>query len=134
MSASSESLYMLLFHGNDWDRQLSREQTQQRLERAMVWFDSVHQRGIVRGTHALARSGASISREKGECVLDGPYAESKEILGGYLLIQADSLEDAMAVARQYPMLDLGIEIEVRPVLTECPIATRLREQSALVTA
>ena len=40
----------------------------------------------------------------------------------------------MAVARQCPTLELGVEIEVRPVHAECPIGKRLREQATLVTA
>src|SRR4029078_10009959 len=126
--------YVLLFRGPDWDRGLTREQTQQTLDRVMAWCEALQQRGIVRGGSPLARAGAIVSHERGEIVMDGPYAESKEILGGFLMVEVEDLEEAVAIARQYTALDLGIEIEVRPVLPECPITTRLREQPALATA
>jgi hypothetical protein len=132
--SNPSSQYILLFHGPDWDRGLTREQTQQTLDRVMVWFGGLQERGIIRGGNVLDGTGTTISRERGEVVVDGPYAESKEILAGYLMLEVEDLEAALAIARQCPTLELGVEIEVRPVLAECPIGKRLREQPALVTA
>jgi hypothetical protein len=132
--STSNSQYVLLFRGPDWDRGLTREETQQTLDRVMAWCDGLQQRGMVKGGNVLGRGGAIVSRERGEIVMNGPYAESKEILGGYLMLEVEDLDEALAIARKCPTLDLGIEIEVRPVLPECPIAARLREQPALVTA
>lgn len=47
-------------------------------------------------------------------VVDGPFAETKEILGGYNLIEADSLDEAVRIAQQFPWIGTG-SIEVRPV-------------------
>ena len=47
-------------------------------------------------------------------IVDGPFAETKEILGGYNLIEADSEEDALRIAREFPWARTG-SIEVRPV-------------------
>ncbi len=47
-------------------------------------------------------------------VVDGPFAETKEILGGYNLIEADSLEEAVKIAQEFPWVGTG-SIEVRPV-------------------
>ncbi len=47
-------------------------------------------------------------------IVDGPFAETKEILGGYNLIEADSLEDAVKIAQEFPWIGTG-SIEVRPV-------------------
>jgi len=57
-------------------------------------------------------------------VVDGPFAESKESVGGYLLLQADNLDEAVEIARSNPVLKYGITVEVRPVLAECPISQR----------
>ena len=47
-------------------------------------------------------------------VVDGPFAETKEILGGYNLIEADSLDEAVKIAQEFPWIGTG-SIEVRPV-------------------
>lgn len=133
-SPTSASQYMLFFRGCDWDRGLSPEQARQALDRVMAWFDGLNQRGIVRGGRPLARTGAMLSREKGEVLVDGPFAESKEVVGGYLIVEVDDLDEAVTIARECPTLQRGIEIEVRPMLDECPIVKRLREQPALAMA
>ena len=56
--------------------------------------------------------------------MDGPFAESKEAVGGYLVLQADSLNEAVEIARSMPTLRYGISVEVRPILAECPIFQR----------
>jgi hypothetical protein len=56
-------------------------------------------------------------------VLDGPYAESKEQLGGFFLIEAKDLDDAVEIASRWPSARLGA-IEVRPVEDELPEARR----------
>ena len=47
-------------------------------------------------------------------IVDGPFAETKEILGGYNLIEADSLDEAVRIAQEFPWIGTG-SIEVRPV-------------------
>ena len=49
-------------------------------------------------------------------VTDGPFAETKETLGGYYLVEADSLDDATALAARIPSAWLGGKIEVRPIV------------------
>lgn len=50
-------------------------------------------------------------------VTDGPYIETKEVLGGFSAIEADSIEEAIEVARTWPGVDKGwITMEVRPVM------------------
>ena len=79
-------------------------------------------------TNALqsARKAATV-RVRGDelTVLDGPYAESKEQLGGFFLIEAKDREDAIQVASRWPSARLGT-IEVRPIEEELPVARRYR--------
>jgi hypothetical protein len=49
-------------------------------------------------------------------VTDGPFAETKETLGGYYLVEADSIDDALALAAKIPSARLGGSIEVRPLV------------------
>lgn len=123
---STTNEYLLLFRGQDWDREMSPAKTQEVLDRAMAWYQSIDTRGKVRGTNALERVGSIVTGKNGQIVTDGPFAESKEAIGGYLLIEASSLEEAVAIAKTCPTLEYGIAVEVRPTLSECPISTRLR--------
>ena len=127
----TDSHYMLLFRGPDWDRGVSREEILRRMDRVMSWFEGLQQRGIVKAGNPLAHEGRIVSGAGGQAVCDGPFPESKEVIGGYLVIQAADLNEAVDVARKCPTLDFGIDIEVRPMLRECPISARLREQEAL---
>lgn len=131
---ATPSQYLLLFRGPEWDKGMSPAEIQELLDRAMAWFEGLNRRGIVRGTHALQRSGCIVSDQRTQMVTDGPFAESKEAIGGYLLLELGSLDEAIAAAKGYPGLHRGITIEIRPISTECPIATRLREEQLAVTA
>jgi hypothetical protein len=63
----------------------------------------------------LEVSGKILRGAGGETIIDGPYPEATEIVGGYVLITAADLNEAVAVARQCPGLDYRMAVEVRPV-------------------
>jgi len=67
-------------------------------------------------------------------VSDGPFAESKETIGGYILLKVNTLDEAVAIAQECPGLSYGIQVEVRPVAGECPIAEELRSEAQLARA
>jgi hypothetical protein len=98
------------------------------MNQVMAWFEGLKQQGIVKAGQPLAPEGRTVSGNKGRAVSDGPFAESKEAVGGYLLLQADSLDEVVAIAKSNPTLAYGVTIEVRPVLEECPIFQRARKQ------
>jgi hypothetical protein len=131
--SSANSQYMLLFRGPDWDRGLAPDAAQRLLDEVMAWFDSLQQRGLVRGGGPLAREGTILSG-KTERRFDGPFAESKEVVGGYLMLAVDDFDEAVAIARECPTLAHGIDIEIRTVLDACPCTERINAQRALATA
>src|SRR5678815_2411420 len=122
------SEFMLLFRGPHWDKGLSAEELQQVMGQVMAWFEGLKEQGKVKAGQPLGAEGRTVSGRKGRPVADGPFAESKEAVGGYLLLQAENLDEAVAIAKTNPTLEHGITIEVRPVLEECPIFQRVREQ------
>jgi hypothetical protein len=64
-----------------------------------------------------ADTARSVRVKDGERVVtDGPFADTKEVLGGYYLVQTDTLEEAEAIAAQIPSARLGGTVEVRPVV------------------
>ncbi len=116
--------YMLLFRGPHWDRGLSQQELQAAMDKVVAWFEGLNQRGKTKAAQPLGAQGRIISGTNGQLVVDGPFAESKEAVGGYLMLQADNLNEAVEIARSMPTLKYGISVEVRPILAECPIFQR----------
>jgi len=116
--------YMLLFRGPHWDGGLSTDELQQAMTKVMAWFEGLNERGKIKAAQPLGGQGRVISGTDGRFVVDGPFTETKEAVGGYLVLQADSLNEAVEIAQSMPTLRYGISVEVRPILAECPIFQR----------
>ena len=71
-------------------------------------------KGLYDGGEALMPTGKTVRPDN--VVTDGPYAESKELVGGYFLVKAASLEEASELAKSCPDLPLGGTVEVRDVV------------------
>ncbi len=80
-----------------------------------LWMKGLREKQMVVGTNGLEPAGTVLRGPRGRTVCDGPFAESKEIIGGYVLITADDFEQAVEAARDCPGLDYRMAIEVRPV-------------------
>jgi len=124
---NAKNQYLLLFTGNEWWNKLSAEQIQQVIDQSKEWYGNLAAAGKVKGSQALAREGATISGKNPRVFTDGPFAESKEAIGGYLLLEAASLDEAIAVAKECPSLRYGTTIDVRPLSHDCPLDFRARQ-------
>ncbi len=128
-TASSQPNYLLLFRHTDWDRDLTAEQTREVMDQVNAWFEDLARKGKSLGGFPLLEHGKTVSSDKGKTqVTDGPFAESKEAVGGYLLLHAKDMEDAVAIASSSPLLILGVVTEVRELAQECPILERMKEE------
>ena len=116
---------MLLFRGNDWTKSLSPEEKQKVTDQWMAWFRRLTDQGKAIAGNPLEPEGKIVSG-KNRVVSDGPFAESKEAIGGYFLLDVASFDDAVAIARECPGLPYGVQVEVRPVAAECPLASELK--------
>ena len=111
--------YALLIYGieEDWDS--APDDEKQAIHAKYREFgDWLGERGWMRGGDELASSSSatSVRRENGRTVTtDGPYAETKEQLGGYYLIEARDLNDAIQIASKIPSARIG-SVEVRPIM------------------
>jgi hypothetical protein len=126
-ATTPKSDYMLLFRGNDWDKGLSPEQMQQVVAEWGAWFQRLSQEGKAISGHPLVNEGKIVSGKKGRVVADGPFAESKEAVGGYFYLQVADMDEAIAIAQQCPGLDYGARVEVRPVAAQCMLKERAIE-------
>jgi hypothetical protein len=135
MSApTTKSEYMLLFRGNDWHKGLSPEEMQKVAGQWMAWFNRLTEQGKAIAGNPLKGEGKLVSGNHGRVVADGPFAESKEAIGGYFLLQVKSLDEAVAIAKECPGLVHGAVVEVRPVAEECPVAEEARAEAQLQNA
>jgi hypothetical protein len=131
---TTTSEYMLLFRGTHWDKRLSPEEIQKVMSQWTSWFDRLTQQGKIKSAHPLVCEGQIVSWKKGQTVADGPFAESKEAIGGYFLLQqVKDHNEAVAIAKECPTLKYGVTVEVRPVAGQCAHMQRVNEQLAHAT-
>jgi len=96
---------------------LSREEWDELRHETLAYVETLRKKGHLVLTNALqsARTAATVRVRDGErSVLDGPYAETKEQLGGFFLIEARDREQAIELAARWPSARIG-SIEVRPI-------------------
>lgn len=130
---TTTSEYMLLFRGTHWDKSLSPEELQNVMSQWTVWFDRLTQQGKIKSAHPLMDEGKIVTWKKGQTVADGPFAESKEAIGGYFLLQVSDLDEALEIAKECPVLRYGMTVEVRPVAAMCPHLQKVNKQLAHAT-
>jgi hypothetical protein len=94
------------------------------------WFEKLSATGVLKSGQPLLDEARIVSGRNGRTVADGPFAESKEAVGGYFLITAGSFDEAVAVAQECPTLEYGGHVEVRQVASECPTFQRARQAAA----
>ena len=111
---------MLLFRGNDWTKSLSPEEKQKVTDQWMAWFKRLTDQGKAIAGNPLEPEGKIVSG-KNRVVSDGPFAESKEAIGGYFRLEVQTLDEAVAIAQKCPSLEYGTSVEVRAVAHNCPI-------------
>lgn len=114
-TSTTTSGYLLLFRGTHWDRSFSPEKAQEITDRWIAWFDRLTEQGKAKAGQPLADEGKIVSGRKGQAVADGPFAESKEAIAGYIFLQVASLDEAVEIAKGCPGLDYDVSVEVRPV-------------------
>jgi len=124
-----KSDYLLLFRGNVWDRGLSPAQLQKVVSDWMAWFERLKAEGKCAGGHPLEEEGKVVSGKQGRTVADGPFAESKEAIGGYFYLTVADENEAIEIAQQCPGLEYGAVVEVRPVADICSVKQRAEEYS-----
>jgi hypothetical protein len=113
--------YLLLFRGNDWYKGLSPEEMQGVANKWMAWFKRLMDEGVCLAGQPLEREGKVVSGKNGRVISDGPFAESKEAVGGYFLLRVNTMDEAVAIAKECPGLAYGIQVEVRLVREQCPM-------------
>jgi hypothetical protein len=107
------SEFTYLFRGRQ--TAASPEQQQKHIEKWAAWFKELGSKGHISNPgHPLEASGKVVNRNQ-KIVKDGPYAEAKDVVGGFIVVEAKDLAHAVELSKGCPILEVGGSVEVRPV-------------------
>jgi len=108
------SEFVYLYRGGETGR--SPERMQQMMQKWMTWLKQLNESGHIKDQgHPLERAGKLV-KGKQKTVTDGPFAEAKDVVGGYTLVEARDLEQAVELSKGCPIFDVEGAVEVRPVM------------------
>ena len=108
------SEFVYLYRGGESGR--SPERAQQMMQKWMAWFKDLAEKGHIKDRgQPLERAGKLVAG-KHKTVTDGPFAEAKDVVGGYTLIEASNLEQAVELSKGCPIFEFDGAVEVRPVM------------------
>jgi hypothetical protein len=113
MSEPPPSAEYLVISRGEWNESLSREQIDDVIDRFYRWLDRLVDEGKMRRGQRLTYEGKTITQKN--VITDGPFGESKEVIGGFWFIIASSLDEAAQIASGNPCLDCGLFVELRPI-------------------
>jgi hypothetical protein len=105
--------FLFLFRGSQQQLR-SPEQMQRSYEKWRAWFSDLQQRGVLKNPTPLEHVGKLV-RGRSKDVHDGPYAEVKDLVNGYALIEAATIDDAVNLSKGCPIFEDDGSVEVRPI-------------------
>jgi hypothetical protein len=109
---SPASEYVVICRGQ-WDKTASRDQIAKVIDQFYGWLDGLVGRGKAKHGQRLKYEGKTVSRRN--VMTDGPFGESKEVIGGFWFVIANTLDEAAEIMGGNPCLDYGLLLEIRPI-------------------
>jgi hypothetical protein len=110
--------FMLIFHGgSDESTFPSAEAMQAHMGKWIAWVEKLKKNGQYASGEPLIPGGKLVSGSGGKSVTDGPYTEGKEVVGGYFVVKAKNIDDAIAITKKdYPDFEFGGSVQIRQVM------------------
>jgi hypothetical protein len=105
--------FMYLFRGGMAAEQAA-DVPAEHMQKWKNWMDSLGQKGIMIGGEPLVPTGKQVSGSK-KVVTDGPFIEAKELVGGYLIVNAKDMNEAVEISKGCPIFEFDGKLEIRPV-------------------
>lgn len=93
----------------------SPEQTQQHTQLWMRWFKELGAQGLIKDPGHPLESAGKVVKGNQKIVTDGPYAEAKDVVGGFIVVEASDLAHAAELSKGCPILGVGGSVEIRPL-------------------
>jgi hypothetical protein len=108
--------FMYLFRGGDnhAHNAADSEVAKKNMLAWMNWMGGLQQKGILVAGEPLQPTGKQISG-KNKLISDGPFVEAKEIVGGFLIVNAKNIDDAVEISKGCPIFEENGKLEVRPI-------------------
>lgn len=106
--------YLYVFRGFDenYEKQSPKEM-QAHFQRWGEWMEKVNAQG-----HALNDYEGKVVSENGNVVTDGPFAEGKELVGGYVVVSANDFDHAVELSKDCPIFEFNYSTEIREIMEE----------------
>lgn len=98
------------------DAMASPDKAQQVMKKWRAWFDEMNRNGHLKNIGQPLEEAGKVVRGKSRMITDGPFTETKDVVGGYSLIEAGDLDEAVRIASGCPVVEHGGSVEVRPVM------------------
>ena len=112
----SQYLYLYRAHPAARSDAMSAERAQQNMQRWMAWMQELDAKGHLKDRGQPLEHGGKVVTGESKTVTDGPYAETKDLVGGFSLVEARDIEQAVELSRGCPILAVGGSVEVRPIM------------------
>jgi len=110
--------FMYLFrHNHAALRSMSPEQMQQLTKKWMGWADTLKKNGHFKQAGERLDEAGKVVRGKSKIITDGPFVEAKDSIGGYMLVEAKDLAQAVELAKGCPILEGDGSVEIRPIVS-----------------
>ena len=111
----NDFLLILRTEGNVWT-DLSPEQLQHHIKNGGAYIGRLMKEGKLKSANPVDKGSRIVTSVNG-VIKDGPFNESKEVIAGYFLIQADDMDEAVEIAKANPIFnDISTRIEVHPMM------------------
>jgi hypothetical protein len=117
--ATAKHQYLVISRGK-WDEGATKEDVQRAIDSFYDWYEGHVASGRMGRGSRLQADGKVVSSRS---ITDGPFTETKELIGGYWFIVAGSLDEAAALAAENPCLAFGLTLEIRPLDEAKALAT-----------
>ena len=105
---------MFIFQGGQPQR-MSPEHMQAHMGKWMAWIDKLNKAGKYVSGEPLLPGGKLVSGTS-KSVTDGPFTEGKEVVGGFFIVNAKDIDEAVAISKDFPDFELGGTVQVRQVM------------------
>jgi hypothetical protein len=112
----SQFLYLYRMDPSTRTQAMSPERAQQSMQRWMKWLQELDTKGHLKDRGQPLENGGKVVRGQQKTVTDGPFAEAKDLVGGFTIIEAKDIDQAVDLTRGCPALDSGGSVEVRPIM------------------
>jgi hypothetical protein len=107
--------YLYIFRGGADMNQMTPEEMQRNMDAWFAWMDDLKRKGHFQAGEPLQDGGRVLQGKNGQSITDGPFAEGKEEVGGYLLVTAKDLDEAAELAKGCPIFQNNGSVEVRAI-------------------